>query len=118
RSLELPPEHAGPRLSRGALAALWFAALAGPHAWGLQLEALYMASAWTCAHGGILVLHATSGFCLLVAVSASWVGFRHRDGRIPAPELLARVGWMSGALFGLVIAAQWTALFFLTPCPA
>jgi hypothetical protein len=112
-----------------ALAALWFAVLAGPVAWMLGLNAEYNLVRVACAKQDMLPLHAVSLLTLLLALSGGVVAWREwkRAGRewpgeeggpIGRSRFMAAVGLMASALFSLTILAQWAAHFFLNPCMA
>lgn len=112
-----------------AMAALWFAVLAGPVAWMLGLNAEYGLVRVACAKQDMLPLHAVSLLTLLLALSGGLVAWREwkRAGRewpgegggpVPRSRFMAAIGLMASALFSLTIVAQWAAHLFFNPCMA
>lgn len=107
---------------------LWVGVLAGPAAMLLQLQTNYALVLFECGAGGRRwVLHLVSALALAVAVGGTLLsrsnfrasGAEWEDdgaGVLPRSRFMAAVGLMTGALFALVIVAQWAAIFFYDPC--
>jgi len=110
----------------------WLGLLGAPAGWILQFFLIYPLTLAVCAGHTSLWLHA----CALLGFAAAVVGgltalrnWRAADHASPreAPEysqapigrarLMAIVGVMEGALFGILILAQWIAVITLDPCP-
>lgn len=111
------------------IAMLWFAMLAGPAAWSLGLGLDYALVRVACSAGTTLPLHAVTLGSLALAAAGGWVAWRAwaRTGRgrpgegggpVPRSRLMAVLGMLASALFGLAIVAQWAAKLFLHPCMA
>jgi hypothetical protein len=111
--------------------ALWIGFSLGPTAWAVQLELVYAAAQQAC-QGDITIttLHMASGVCLIVSilggVSAAWHWFRtgaavpsqFETGIVTRRRFLSIQGMFTGALFAIIIAAQWLAIVYLSPCPS
>lgn len=112
-----------------AIAAQWFAVLAGPLAWMLGLNAGYGFVRVACAKDTSLSLHLVSLATLLLALAGAWVAWRewNRTGRrwpgeeggpLARSEFMAALGVMTGGLFSLAILLQWVATLYFDPCMA
>jgi hypothetical protein len=113
---------------RGVLG-LWYGLLGGPVAWLLGLQADYSLVRLACAKGTMLPLHLVSLATLLIALGAAAVAWRdwqragpewpgEGGGVLDRSRFMAAIGLGAGALFSLVILAQWLAKLFLDPCIA
>jgi hypothetical protein len=129
-SLESLEPHSDPVVAR-LTAALWFGALGGPVAWFMQLCIVYGLAQLACyGVASPVTLHVASALCLLVALAATFTSYReHRlaRGRWPTDrtgglhsrvEFMSAFGILSGALFALVIVANWIAVILLKVCPS
>lgn len=105
---------------------LWVGFLAGPVAWAVQLLTVFTLTAWRCDGGPAWVLHLASLVCLLAAAGGGYLAWRdwRTVGGWPGgsdevtagrTRLMAVLGMMTGALFAVVILAQWVAVIVL-PC--
>ena len=114
--------HDGTRIG-----ALWSAVLLGPLAALSVLEVGYVLVQRACGTGQMLPVHLSFLGALLLTLLGAAIGWREwrRWGGRPAGEdggregrsrFLGLLGLISGAFFGLVIVAQWTANLFLHPC--
>ena len=112
-----------------AIAALWFAMLAGPAAWMLGLNLDYALVRVACARHTTLPLHGVTLATLALAAAGGWVAWREWrrvgggwPGEAWGPEARSRfmavMGMLAAAFFGLVIVAQWVSKLFLNPCMA
>lgn len=109
---------------------LWAGLLLAPAAWIVELELVYMMANWACLGLPLFSLHIAAGTCLLISLWGLVIAgrnWRASGSRLPSDEqdpVTARVrfmsvlGVMTGALFSLLIVAQWLAVVFLDPCPA
>ena len=106
---------------------LWGAVLAGPLAFLLNHESLYLLSAWTCPHGHRWLMHATALLFTLVSLGAALLGWGNwqavgrelpttEGGPIPRTRMMGLLGAAFGAFFALVIVAQWIAVALVGPC--
>ena len=91
------------------------------------MEASYAAVPPTCAGGSELTIHAIHLVTLLLIAGAGllarrqWTGAGADDPGDGGSEaargrLLGWMGMFTAALFALVVLAQWTAGFFISPC--
>ena len=123
-------ERQAVRLPRTTTLLLWTPFVLAPLAWGMHLQVVYAASQLVCSGAiPLSTLHLISAVCLVLAISASlfaawqWrragaeVPSQHESGWSARMRFVSLQGMMSGALFALVIVAQWIALFYLPPCP-
>lgn len=120
--------HAPPLVGRSNLR-LWAGLLAGPVAWLVQLQAVYALAQQVCLGLGAWTLHAATLACLLPALGGcglAWSGWgaagRHwpsdaDEGKLARVRFLSVLGLLTGALFSLLILAQWIAVWLLDPCP-
>jgi hypothetical protein len=127
----MQPEQPEKEGWRHEMAALWAGFALGPVAWAVHLQSVYAASQQAC-EGDLksASLHLISGACLAAAiigaVLSAWlwghgqfiVPSQFDEGYMARRRFMSVEGLMSGALFSLVIIAQWIALFYLSPCPA
>jgi hypothetical protein len=110
--------------------ALWFAVLGGPIAWAAHLQVVYSFSQQACEGDvPIALLHVLSVACLALCLASGIVAvFQWRqsgrgwpsetdEGFDARRRFMSAEGMLSGALFTLVIIAQWLAVVFLSPCP-
>jgi len=115
-----------PPVSDGAL---WAGALAGPLAFFLHLQLDYVYVPWTCEHGGRWLLHLVA--LLAIALTAAgtalswrnldragrdWPEHAHEGGSLARSRFVAGLGVAMGALFLLVMLAQWIPIWILDPC--
>lgn len=119
---------AGDRLRSETYPSAWAAALAGPLAWFLNLEAVYALTPLACASGSRAGLHFTTFGCLAIAAMGAglawfnWVWAARSNPSDAEEGWEARVGFLSllglgsAALFTLLILAQWIAILVLDPC--
>jgi hypothetical protein len=123
-------ENQAAHLPRTTTLLLWTPFVLAPVAWAFHLQVVYAASLWVCeGETPLSTLHAISAGCFALAVAAglfaTWqwwtagaqVSSQHDwawKGRI---RFLSMQGMLVGALFALVIVAQWSAIFYLPPCP-
>jgi len=109
------------------LAKLWFAFIAAPLAWLIDLEASYATVEWACAHHRRIVLFLIPSACLaVIAVAASlcwsaWNDLRREPdfegGSVEdRSRFLALIGLLMSATFALVIITTFIARYLLSPC--
>ena len=107
---------------------LWAAVLAGPVAWAVQELGVYVLAAPAAEGWSEVPLHLVSLVCLLAAVGGGYVAHRgwRTVGGWPSgadetasgrTRLLTVLGQMTGALFAVVILAQWLAAMMLPAHP-
>ena len=102
--------------------------LGGPVIWLTQFELNYAFVGPACAAGSRLRLHLVSLASVLLVLGCgalAWRGFVSAGrawpddapgGPVGRSRLLGGVGLFSGALFLLVILAQWAATIMIDPC--
>lgn len=106
---------------------LWLGFLLPPLAWAAQLQIVYLLSEAGCGSGNFLPNHIVSGAALIFSVCGglvSWHNWVKAGGewKSEAAEPLARsrfmaiLGVLTGALFTLVIFAQWLPTILGVPC--
>jgi hypothetical protein len=107
---------------------LWAAVLAGPVAWAVQLQTVYALAAPAGEGWSEAPLHVVSLLCLLAAAGGGYLAHRgwRTVGGWPSgadeaatgrARLLTVLGQLTGALFAVVILAQWTAAVMLPAHP-
>jgi hypothetical protein len=122
---EGPPKERAP-VSEGAL---WAGALAGPLAFFLHLQLDYVYVPWTCEQGGRWLLHLVALLAVALTAAGTWLSWRTLDragrewpehqyagGSVARSRFVAGLGVAMGALFLLVMLAQWIPIWILDPC--
>jgi len=109
----------------------WTGFLLAPVTFFAHLQVAYVLVPWSCARGGTLWLHVAGASSVVLAaigtVVAWMVWTRESDddghdapgqhgGPRPRARFLAVTGFAISAMFVLLLAAQWAAAFFLSPC--
>jgi hypothetical protein len=111
---------------RRGLLSLWAGVLAGPIAFFLNLQITYMLATLKCGDATVW-LHLTAVGTLALALAGgalAWRDWRRTgggevgdgEGAIPRSRFMSVLGMMTGALFALIIVAQWIPTFILGPC--
>ena len=106
---------------------LWIGMLLPPVAWAIQLQAMWLTSEYGCFTSDFMWNHVVSITGLVVSAIGmliayleyrKWeqVGDNARFEAGSRPRFMAMVGVMSGALFTLVIFAQWLPTLLGVPC--
>jgi hypothetical protein len=106
---------------------LWFGFLLPPAAWIVQLQTVYLTSERACANGDFMPNHLVSIFALLAALTGgiiAWSKWLHSGKKWKSEEanptsrarFMAILGMATGALFTLVIFAQWLPTLTGVPC--
>ena len=108
-------------------AALWWGIFAGPLAWAADLTISYGLVQWTCAHGGVAMLHTMTLFTLAVTASGGWTAWRaHQQipegrptdggGEIDRARFMAVLGLASTLLFAVSIVGLAVPRWVLDAC--
>jgi hypothetical protein len=106
---------------------LWLGFLLPPAAWALQLQIVYLLSEYGCGSGNFTPNHIASGGALILSVFGfllSWHNWmkaggewkNEEAGTLARSRFLAILGVLTGALFTLVIFAQWLPTILGVPC--
>jgi hypothetical protein len=106
---------------------LWLGFLLPPIAWAVQLQTVYLLSEYGCGSGNFLPNHIASAGALILSVCGGLVSWRNwmkagGEWKSEKAEPLARsrfmaiLGVLSGALFTLIIFAQWLPTLLGVPC--
>jgi hypothetical protein len=106
---------------------LWTGLLLPPIAWSMQIEVVYLLSDYACKTQNFLPNHLASAVALIVSLAGLGIAWRNlkqagdkwpsdHAGPIPRSRFMAVLGLMSGALFSLVIIAQWLPTIVGVPC--
>jgi hypothetical protein len=109
------------------LAKLWFAFLAAPLAWLIDLEASYAIVDWACAHDRRSVLFLIPSACLAVIAVAGWLCWSAWNELRPTADFeggtvkdrsrfLAAIGLLMSVTFALVVVTTFAARYLLSPC--
>ena len=129
QSATVRPEEAPKERAPVHEGALWAGALAGPAAFFLHLELDYVFVPWTCEHGNRWLLHLVALLAIAVTAAGAALSWRNLDragrdwpenadegGSIARARFVAGLGVAMGALFLLVMLAQWIPIWILDPC--
>ena len=109
------------------IAVLWTGLLLPPLAVLANLEVGYAFVTRSCDRGDQLPIHLTHLACLLLSLGGTWAAWRvwQAEGRewpgaaggaVGRTRFMAGMGILTGAMFILVIVAQWIPGFLLSPC--
>jgi hypothetical protein len=107
--------------------ASWTAALAGPVAFAVNHEVMYLLVPAGCRAGSETPVHLSAGLAALAVLAgmalarrnlrvAAACGSDSAAGGDPRTRFLAILGLGSGVLFLVVILSQWMPTLFLGPC--
>ena len=106
---------------------LWIGMLLPPVAWSVQLEAMWLTSEYGCYTSDFLWNHVVSLTGLIVSAIGWYIAYAEyrewaaigdnamHDAR-SRRRFMAMVGVMSGALFTVLIFAQWLPTILGVPC--
>lgn len=106
---------------------LWIGMLLPPVAWAIQLQAMWLTSEYGCFTSDFMWNHVVSIAGLVVSLIGTFIAYMEYRKWEPAGDnarfeagsrrrFMAMVGVMSGALFTLVIFAQWLPTLLGVPC--
>lgn len=108
---------------------LWLGLLLPPVVWALQLQTIYLLIGYnTCEGGSRSPVHITSLICLILSAFGFFVSWRNwmktggiewkseNSGIVPRSRFMAILGVLTGALFSIVIFAQWLPAIYGVPC--
>ena len=106
---------------------LWLGLLLPPIAWSVHVQTLYLTSEYGCFTSDFLWNHVASAAAFAVSLAGGVIAWREWGLANQQPEsdpgnsphagtFMAILGVMGGALFSLVIAAQWLPTLMGVPC--
>ena len=110
-----------------SIRALWIGILVAPVAFLLNLEVGYALVPTACSSGNELLTHLVHLAALALAVFGGVTAWRcwkgtgeiwpgGDGGPVARSRFMAGLGWLTSALYALVILAQWIPSFVLDPC--
>jgi hypothetical protein len=110
-----------------AIRALWTGLLLAPAAFLLNLELAYALVPTACSSRNQLLTHLVHLVCLGLAAFGGITAWRcwraagetwpgGDGGPLARSRFMAGLGFLTSALFALVILAQWIPSFMLSPC--
>jgi hypothetical protein len=119
--------HHGRDGARSSLTAQWLGFFLAPAAFFAHLQAAYLLVPWSCASGNQLVLQLVHAIALIAAAIGTVIARRvwvaddegqpyGSGGPHSRARFLGVVGAVMGATFMLLLAGQWAASLFLSPC--
>jgi len=106
---------------------LWIGMLLPPIAWAIQLQAMWLTSEYGCFTSDFMWNHVVSIIGLVVSAIGALIAYLEYRKWEPAGDnarfeagsrrrFMAMVGVMSGALFTVIIFAQWLPTLLGVPC--
>lgn len=108
---------------------IWAGILGVPALWAIDFSLKYVLSEWVCLHGGLSLMHWTTGIFFVLSVIMGllcWRTWRRtgaalpestEGGPLPRTRFLAGVSLLTVLLFTLLILAEGLPPFFMDPCP-
>ena len=123
---ELHAKDVGESAERGL--PLWIGMLLPPVAWAVQVQALWLTSEYACNTANFLWNHVVSVVALVVSAAGGLVAYIERkklgpkgssetnDDPVMRRRFMAMIGILTGALFTMVIFAQWLPTLLGVPC--
>ena len=115
-------------LSEGrGLALQWIGLLFAPAVFFAHLQVAYVMVSWACLHEGEVWIHVLGALSVVLAAAGMWAAWRvwgeagrgapgEGGGAVPRARFMAVCGLLVSAAFVLILAAQWVAAFFISPC--
>ena len=106
---------------------LWAGFLLPPLAWSIHLEVLYLLSDYGCSNNNFAANHFASAAFLIVSLIGAGIAWSNwqrsgavwpddSSGAIPRSRFMSVLGLLTGALFSLLIFAQWLPTILGVPC--
>lgn len=106
---------------------LWLGFLLPPIAWAIQLQTVYLTTEYGCKYNNFMPNHLVSVFALLLSIFGGVVSWRNwletgsewkseKANATDRSRFMAILGMLTGALFSLVIFAQWLPTLVGVPC--
>ena len=106
---------------------LWVGLLLPTAAWAIQLQTVYLTTEYGCKYGDFMPNHLVSIFALLASAVGGLVAWRNwldagREWESTGGDetsrrrFMAILGMLTGALFTLLIFAQWLPTLAGVPC--
>lgn len=116
-----------PVLSATSTASQWRAFFLAPATFFAHLQLAYVLVPWSCARHTQLWLHLTGLLAVALAALGTFLCWRvwategreppgQAGGPAPRARFVALTGMAMGGLFVILLAAQWAASLFLSPC--
>jgi len=117
------PVHADPRRALR----LWVGLLLSPLVWAAQMQTIYLTSEWACYAKDYTWNHAVAITSLVLSAFGVWVAFSEWKATGGGTEdetsnadsrrrFMTVLGMLLGALFTLLIFAQWLPTLMEVPC--
>jgi hypothetical protein len=114
-------------IDRGTALRLWFGILLPPVAWATQLQVLWLTSEYGCATSDFFWNHVVSVSALIASLVGLYFAYREwsavgggmddDDATINSRRsFMALIGMLTGALFTVIIFAQWLPTLTGVPC--
>ena len=108
------------KIDVGEALRLWIGLLLPPAAALVQLQALYLSSEYGCGTSNFVPNHVIVVICLILSLIGWALAWREwtkrRDTVDRRSRFMALVGVLGGALFSLLILAQWLPTIMGVPC--
>jgi hypothetical protein len=110
-----------------SLAAQWTGFFLAPATFFAHLQVAYVLVPWSCARDSHLWLHVAGALSVLLALVGTAVAWTvwaregggepgQHGGPSPRARFLAVSGVVMSAMFALLLAGQWVAVFIISPC--
>jgi hypothetical protein len=105
----------------------WIGLFLAPAVFFAHLQVAYVLVPWSCATGNHLWLQVTDALSVVVAVIGALIARRvwlHEaagrtstaDGSASRSRFLGILGTVASGMFALLLAAQWSASWLISPC--
>jgi hypothetical protein len=105
----------------------WIGIFLAPVAFFAHLQVAYVLVPWSCVTGNNRWLHVANALSLIVAAIGALIARRvwlhgdagrasRGDGPPSRPRFMGILGTVASAMFVLLLAAQWSASWLISPC--
>ena len=110
-----------------SLTSQWTGFFLAPLTFFAHLQVAYVLVPWSCARGTHLWLHVAGAVSVILALVGTFVAWSvwmgegggepgQQGGPSPRARFLAVTGFVMSAMFALLLAGQWAAVFIISPC--
>jgi hypothetical protein len=111
----------------GGLLTQWLGLALAPAAFAVHLQIGYSLVPWACLRQNSVWVHVSGALSVALALLGVWFAWRawhdngggdptEKYGAEPRARFLGVMGVTTSAVLALILAAQWAAVFVISPC--